>query len=378
MPNGLLIKINMKVLHIVSSLSKINFGIWNAAIYAAKTLNSKYEIEAELWVCNSSNAMTDKLPLPHFFFKPEQLSIKGFKQWLNNYSKTDTIIITHGAWLKPTKLGNFAAKNGFKWIFTPHGMFENYTIMENGRLIKYGLNKGLNRKWLYYVLYEKKLIKKASTIRAVSEVERKNLKILLNTKIELVYNGIPTINKSEINKSSNVQNVLFLARLQKKKGIIHLVRAWNETMAQNVKFKLIIGGPDEGELESIKPYFTDNIVYIGSVYGEAKTKLLQDAHYYILPSYSEGFPTSVVEGMGYGAIPIITVGCNFPEVFELNLGYKIYPEKESVKHILNTIADKEYDFELSKKNIEFIEENLTEKRIASDYYQLYRSVLNNN
>ena len=366
----------MKIIHIITSLSKINLGVWNAAIFAHDFMQSTYGVESELWSCSDENSMEIAIPIPNFFYEKQQLTRRGFLNWLDSYPTDDTIIISHGAWLRPAKLGYWAAQKGYKWIYTPHGMFENYTIINDGKVVNHGLRKGLNKKSLYYSLFEKRYIQQASAIRAVSEIEQHNLKSLLNRKIELIYNGIPTIKKGEIFKNRDTLKVLFLSRLHEKKGIIHLIKAWNEIMGQNKKFKLIIAGPDEGELVKIKPFFTDNIEYIGAIYGNNKMKLLEEAHYYILPSYSEGFPTSVVEAMGYGAIPIATEGCNFPEIFEFNLGYKIEPEKESIKKVLNTIANKEYDTTLSKSNIEYVEKNLTEKKIAADYFQLYNSVLN--
>ncbi len=109
----------------------------------------------------------------------------------------------------------------------------------------------------------------------------------------------------------------------KKKGIVPLVKAWLQSaLLNNTACRLIIAGPDEGELPLIQSLITDatNIEYIGMVSGDAKDKLLASASYYLLPSFSEGFPTSLLEAMEKGAIPVITRGCNFNEVFEQNIG----------------------------------------------------------
>ena len=95
--------------------------------------------------------------------------------------------------------------------------------------------------------------------------------------------------------------------------------------------KLIIVGPDEGELAKILPLISGNIEYKGPLFDSEKSEVLQKAHYYFLPSFSEGFPSSVVEAMSFGAIPVITQGCNFPEVFEQHLGYEISTDQESKK-----------------------------------------------
>ena len=366
----------MRVIHIISSLNKINFGVFNAAIFAHDFMRLTYGVESELWVCSDQNSMDVPLAVPHFFYKKHQLKKEGFFNWLDAYPSNDTIIISHGAWRKPSKLGFWAAQKGYLWIYTPHGMFANYTTIENGKLVKYGLLKGINKKWLYYTFKERKYIKKASAIRAVSENEQQYLKVLLGREIELIYNGILSVKKNEIVKDHDVLKVVFLSRLHKVKGITNLIKAWHEVMAHNNKFILIIAGPDEGELVKIKPFFTSNVEYIGTIYGDSKIELLKKANYYILPSFCEGFPTSLVEAMSYGAIPLATDACNFPEIFEFNLGYKIEPEKESIKKVLNIIANKEYDSNLSLSNIQYVENNLTEKKIAADYYNFYNKVIN--
>ncbi|MEJ0030745.1 MAG: glycosyltransferase [Bacteroidota bacterium] len=87
-----------------------------------------------------------------------------------------------------------------------------------------------------------------------------------------------------------------------------MVEAWHAINSQNNSVKLIIAGPDEGELKHIQHLIKGNVEYAGAVYGDGKKKLLNEASYYLLPSYSEGFPTSVLEAMSYGQIPLISSG----------------------------------------------------------------------
>ena len=106
-----------------------------------------------------------------------------------------------------------------------------------------------------------------------------------------------------------------------------------------------------------------------------REKFLKEAHYYVLPSYSEGFPTSIVEAMSFGAIPIITDGCNFPQVFEHKLGYKIKPEIHSVSAVLEKLKTIEFDSSLSYQNKMFIYNNFTDRKIGEDLYHLYQGLL---
>lgn len=84
-------------------------------------------------------------------------------------------------------------------------------------------------------------------------------------------------------------------------------------------FRLLIGG--DGEIEKVQQYIKDNKLdnvaeYIGWVSGEEKIKLLNEVDVFILPSYNEGLPISVLEAMSYN-LPIIstTVG-GIPEILK--------------------------------------------------------------
>jgi glycosyltransferase involved in cell wall biosynthesis len=161
-----------------------------------------------------------------------------------------------------------------------------------------------------------------------------------------------------------------MARLHQKKGIVPLVKAWTKVM-KNAPAKLIIAGPDEGELSKFHHFLGGNVVYLGPVYGDEKVKLLNEAHYYVLPSFSEGFPSSVLEAMSFGAIPLISKGCNFPEVFDQKLGYNIEPDEISIGKVLSMLRVRDYDTAKSHENHLFIKEGYAESRIAEKLFALY-------
>lgn len=189
-----------------------------------------------------------------------------------------------------------------------------------------------------------------------------------------IFNGVKTSGES-IEKDSKQTVYLFLARLHKKKGIVHLVEAWANEMYSRPNSRLIIAGPDEGELPKIQSLIHHNIEYVGPVFGEEKLNLLKRAHYYVLPSYSEGFPTSVVEAMSYGAIPVISEGCNFPQVFAEKLGFEVSTNYRSIQAVFSELKNRDFDQSLSQRNIEYVNNYLSEEVIGEQLYQLYKNIL---
>jgi len=100
-----------------------------------------------------------------------------------------------------------------------------------------------------------------------------------------------------------------LGKVGEGKGIFDLI----ETVYKNQNFftekiEIMIGG--DGEIDrlkqEIKEYrLEETIKYIGWVSGTKKDKLLANADVYLLPSYNEGLPISILEAMSYKK-PIIS------------------------------------------------------------------------
>jgi glycosyltransferase involved in cell wall biosynthesis len=259
----------------------------------------------------------------------------------------------------------------YKWLMVPHGMLEPWSMQQKWF-----------KKWLYFSLVERRLLAKANVIRAVGSPEFNNLQKMLSTKVVLIPNGIPPLDQPLSEKPTSPRHFLFMARLHHKKGLLPMVQAWlKSSLANNNLYLLTIAGPDDGELPALKALLASsgatNIQYVGAVYGEDKEVLLQRSHFYLLPSFSEGFPTSLLEAMQYGLIPLMTSGCNFPEALKAELAIAITPEENSILQGLNLAA------ELSSTDINtwgqkaaaFVNQNYNLNHIAELQYKLYRAML---
>jgi glycosyltransferase involved in cell wall biosynthesis len=120
-----------------------------------------------------------------------------------------------------------------------------------------------------------------------------------------------------------------------------------------------------------------NIELLGPVYGEEKAALLRQSQFYVLPSFSEGFPTSVLEAMQHGLVPIISPGCNFPDVFEHGLGIRVETDVESIRTGLERargLDASDYN-DLSHGGRRFIEKQYTYGMIARQQAELYQRLI---
>lgn len=114
--------------------------------------------------------------------------------------------------------------------------------------------------------------------------------------------------------------ILFLGGIQPQKGLFDLLQvlADKKEVLEN-KLKLVIGG--SGRVEELKAIILKNdlgrlVDYRGWVSGEEKERLIQQADVYILPSYYEGVPISILEAMRCGKPVISTFVGGIPEIVE--------------------------------------------------------------
>lgn len=362
----------LHILNLVDSVDNINYGIWNTVTSLFPYLEKK-GCEPEIWF-PKGNTIPDKVDeLPWKIVD----SKKQCKNLLLNYSTKDTIIITHGLWRQPTLCGAEAAKMGFNWVVIPHGMMEPWSM---------------RHKWWkkipYYHFVEKPRIAQAAAYIAVGLTEYYNLQKYFDDKVHLLSNGIKPIAHSDIynlKASSTSYKFVFISRLHQKKGVLQLLEGWLNSRAYEFGAQLSIVGPDEGELQHLQKMLTvrsSNINTLtvdipGPAYGSDKEKLLKEADFFILPSFSEGFPTAVLEAMSYGCYPILTDGCNFPQAFEHDVAVKILPRPDSITKVINNLFQLS-PTELKQRSKEaksFVDDNFSLSNLSDNVYDFYAELI---
>jgi glycosyltransferase involved in cell wall biosynthesis len=359
----------MRVVNIVDSAEMVNYGVWHAAVSNAEELN-KRGIRIELWYpsadpIKSIDPTVTQVSLPFTSRSTLQKLIVE-----RDLDPQEDIIVTHGCWQYPTRWGYFLARRGFKWVYVPHGMLEPWSMQQ--------------KKWkksLFFYLFERRMASRAKVVRAVSQREKINLSKFFPAKeTRFMPNCIKVIG---VDKSfpSEPRRYLFLSRLHAKKNLLALARAWvSSTLNNNGNYQLFFAGPDQGELPGLQQYLqqSNNIIYTGSVYGQQKEELIKSSTFYVLPSFSEGLPSSLLEAMSAGLVPLITEGCNLPEVFTMELGVRLSTNWESIKNVLeDTAAWKKQDIlHKSARCKTYIDTHFTLDSVTEEQVILFRRLLN--
>ena len=99
---------------------------------------------------------------------------------------------------------------------------------------------------------------------------------------------------------SDVLLITFTGRLMKEKGILDLLKAFDQLQSDQSEKKLVLAVAGDGDMKLVKPWIgRENILFLGQIPFEEIPALLADTDIFCLPShFVEGKPTSVLEA-GY-------------------------------------------------------------------------------
>ena len=109
----------------------------------------------------------------------------------------------------------------------------------------------------------------------------------------------------------------YLGRIEPNKGMTELLIACQRLKKKGLPFQLVIAGKEqtEGEyLPQFDQWLGDSFEYVGLVSGQTKCDFLRSLDAFVLPTYFEGLPMSLLESMSYGKAPIVTPVGSIPQV----------------------------------------------------------------
>ncbi len=103
---------------------------------------------------------------------------------------------------------------------------------------------------------------------------------------------------------------LYLGRLSKEKGLEYIYQAFKTLIEKhNYTPEFFMAGKGEDQEEYVSKFsdlLGNSFHFKGVVFGSAKTELLKSCNIFLLPSFFEGLPISLLEAMSFGQIPIVT------------------------------------------------------------------------
>ena len=197
-----------------------------------------------------------------------------------------------------------------------------YILRPLGTLDPADLRKKKQLKQLYATVLERPNIAKAAAIHFTSEQEAKvSHRFGVTTKDLVIPLGVKEMEKggekginihTKYNIPDNVPKVLFMSRIDPKKGLDLLIPALEKLLSEGLDFHFVLAGTnpqDPSYEQKIKSQIqasplNKHTTITGFVTGQLKSALLEAADLFVLPSYYENFGIAVAEAMVAG-IPVV-------------------------------------------------------------------------
>jgi phosphatidylinositol alpha-mannosyltransferase len=165
--------------------------------------------------------------------------------------------------------------------------------------------------------YTKPLLRHIDGFTAVSNAAAEYVRSLTDAEIEIIPNGIHI---AHFRKPASVQRsnrgpktILYIGRLEKRKGVKYLLQAFQLLQAQMPNVRLLLGGDgvDREKLEELRDTLKlKNVEFLGYVDDAKKRELLHTSDLFCSPAlYGESFGIVLLESMASG---LVTVAGNNP------------------------------------------------------------------
>jgi glycosyltransferase involved in cell wall biosynthesis len=136
-------------------------------------------------------------------------------------------------------------------------------------------------------------------------------------KVVILHNAV--VPPYYVKADYNDHNILFLGKLCQQKGIYDLLKVIPDIVKSVPDIMFFLGG--DGDMEECKRIvknegISDHIKFTGWVAGSDKEMYLKKSSVFVLPSYFEGMPISVLEAMSYGLATIATNVGGVPQIID--------------------------------------------------------------
>ena len=316
----------MRILHIISS---INLKYGGPSRFVLDLVVKQNKMFQDSSICTTFEGQDNgKLTQKNSFLKKKIIGFKtnifhsirysqGFKNFIDHHIEQYDIIHIHGLYRFPVTYAAFVArKKKIPYIITPHGSLDPYLYRRSA----YSLI--LKRLWEYFFDFPN--IKNATAIHCTSNLEKKKinqLNIRHKAKLIIIPNFISDIFfkrkiknisfKKKIGFFNDDKIILFLGRINFKKGLNLLIPAFKKINNAFPDYKLlVVGQNNEKYLEQVllplvkKKNLEDCFKYLPASSGNQLVQCYRDSDLFVLPSYTENFGLTIFEAMAL-KVPVV-------------------------------------------------------------------------
>lgn len=324
----------MNILQVIPYFNPMRGGVINVCVNLSKYLvmkghkvsiiTSDFEFDTN-YAYSIEKLGIDVIPFHCSFNIGLFIYTPGLRDWLEaELTKYDIVHLHEFQSYQNNVIYPYSIKRGVPYVLQAHGLAP---IIMNKSILK----RMYNMKW------GNDLLRNASRVIALTTREWNEYKEmgLAEDKIRLIPNGLDFSEyfmlpkkgtfreKYGINDDEKV--ILFLGRLHRIKGIDLLLESFVYILKEFPDAKLILAGPDYGELDNInrlirKFSISKNVIIPGAIFGEDKLSAYIDADVFVLSSSYETFPLTILESCYCGTPVVMTNRCGLSDIVHNKMG----------------------------------------------------------
>lgn len=272
-----------------------------------------------------------------------------------------------------TKLPRVVTEHG-----TTKGDIDNSSLKDVHSIILHFFSQKL-------ISLDSKAIKNSNRITTVSKscAEELRNEYGINREITVINNGVDTnYFTPKIRNVTKEPYILYTGRLDSRKGLVDLIESAKYICKKHPEIKFILTGKGANKKyleQKIKDIELENNFYFSGFVDQLKLiEYYQYASIYVLPSYYEGLPTTLLEAMSCGLPSIATDVAGNSEVIKDGENGLLVPPKNP-KKLADTINKLLDDDRLRNKigtNARtHIVENYDWEIIADKIEEIYKSIM---
>jgi len=264
-----------------------------------------------------------------------------------------------------------------------------YVLQAHGSLTTFFQKRWLKR--IFDALWGYRIIRDASKVIAITNTEAEQYRSMgvSEDKIEVVPNGIDLAEFDNLPKrgafwikyglESSEKIILYLGRIHRTKGLDLLAEAFTQLSKSLNNIKLVIVGPDDGYLPSLKKLIvnlgiSNKVIFVGPLYGEEKLKAYVNADVFVTPSFY-GFPVTFVEACACRVPIVITEKGDTLDWIHNQVGYVGAYDRDHLKDAISRIlTDSNLAEQFGKKGEILVRERFNWTKIVKQLEHIYISI----
>lgn len=302
--------------------------------------------------------------------------------WLKKHGSEYDVIHIHGLW-HFAGLAPYLAKVKTPKCITIHGLLD-----------RWALANGYWKKKLFGALFQKKVLDYTELIQINNLDEESDLMNFLGHRhpnVKIIPNGMNLKNfeilpekgnfKEKFNIPKDKKLILFLSRINIKKGLDLLLPAFKEILSKRNDCILVLAGPDDGYLNETKLFIeseslSENIRLVGMLVGEDKLAAFADADIFVLPSHSEGFSIATLEALVSGIPSLLSDRVGFGEsIRQSNAAYLVALNSDSiVVGLQKMLDDREYCKQLAINGKNLVKVKYDIELVAKELFEEFKKI----